>query len=259
MALIEKHAPGSFCWVELMTTDQNAAKDFYTTLFGWTAEDTQHSYMMFKMDGKDTGACYTMRPDQKAQGIPPHWDLYIAVENADETTSKATAAGAKVFAPPFDVMDYGRMAVLQDPTGAVFCLWQPKTHIGIRYAGQDNSFCWADLSTGDVARARQFYSDVFGWKISPGERDTSGYLHIENGKDMIGGIQPESQRNPNAPPHWMLYFMVADVDDKAAKTQQAGGQIYMPPTTIEGIGRMAIVADPQGAVFALFRSARQGS
>jgi uncharacterized protein len=115
------------------------------------------------------------------------------------------------------------------------------------------SLCWADLSTPDVDRAKQFYSDLFGWTISAGEKDTSGYLHIQNGSDFIGGIPPAKYRNPNAPPHWLSYFLVSNCDASTAKAKQLGGTTYMEPTTMEGIGRWAVVADPQGAVFAIFQ------
>src|SRR5262249_47324506 len=147
---------------------------------GWAATDNpigpEEVYTIFKVDDKDVGACYTMRPDQQSQGIPPHWDLYIAVESADDTAAKAKQAGGTILAPPFDVMTFGRMAVIQDPTGAVFCIWQANTHVGMRYVGQDNTFCWADLNTRDPERARAFYSTLFGWNITLGENDTSGYL-----------------------------------------------------------------------------------
>src|SRR5438067_1881407 len=127
MPNIEKHEPGSFCWIELATTDQNAAKAFYTELFGWAASDFPMGpgefYTMFELDGRDAAATYTMKEQMRSQGIPPHWMIYIAVDSADATAGKVTAARGKVIAPPFDVFDIGRMAVLQDPTGAVFSAW----------------------------------------------------------------------------------------------------------------------------------------
>jgi predicted enzyme related to lactoylglutathione lyase len=260
MPLIEKHTPGSFSWIELSTTKQNACKDFYSGLFGWTAVDNpmgpEEIYTLFKLDGKDVAACYTMWADEQKMGIPSHWNLYVAVDSADDTAAKAAAAGAQILAPPFDVIELGRMAVIRDSAGAVFCIWQAKTHIGVRYAGQDNTFCWADLITSDPPRARDFYAKVFGWHISAGEKDPSGYLHIQNGEDFIGGIPPSQYNPPNVPPHWTIYFMVADVDASVQKLKSLGGAVHMAPSTMEGVGRMAIVADPAGAAFALFKSAR---
>src|SRR5205807_8759663 len=113
MANIDKHPPGSFCWFELATIDQNAAKNFYTSLFGWAVNDSPMGpddfYSMFKLQGRDTGAAYTMRKEQRAQGVPPHWMLYISVANADQAVSQAAQLGGTVLAPAFDVRDVGRM------------------------------------------------------------------------------------------------------------------------------------------------------
>jgi predicted enzyme related to lactoylglutathione lyase len=181
--------------------------------------------------------------------------LYIAVENADQSVAKAAQAGGTIHAPAFDVMDVGRMAVLQDPTGAIFSLWQPKKHSGIGITG-DNTFCWADLSTPNPERAGKFYAEVFGWQLTRDEKDPSGYLHIKNGEHFIGGIPPATHRNPNVPPHWLVYFQVAEAEAATAKAAQLGGKILMPARKMENVGTWSIVADPQGAVFALFKSAR---
>jgi predicted enzyme related to lactoylglutathione lyase len=145
------------------------------------------------------------------------------------------------------------MAVLQDPTGAVFCVWQPKQHQGVQVYGEDDSFCWADLSTPDVDAAKRFYEALFGWKIAASEGDASGYLHIQNGADFIGGVPPSQHRPPNVPAHWMLYIMVADCDANTAKAKELGGQVCMGPMTIEKVGRMSVITDPQGAAFANFQ------
>lgn len=256
MAHIEKHPTGAFCWMELATTDQNAAKTFYGSLFGWSSNDfpmgPNDFYTMFKLEGGDAGAAYTLRAEQRAQGVPPHWMLYIAVASADDAAKKAAELGGKVLGGPFDVFDVGRMAVVQDPTGAVFSLWQPGRHTGTTVTGIDGTFCWADLMTTDAEKAKAFYSGLFGWNITPGEKDPSGYLHIQNGKDFIGGIPPAQFRNPNVPPHWLLYFSVSDCDASAEKAKQLGGNLCLAPMSIENVGRMAVVGDPQGAVFAIF-------
>ncbi|HEX4603418.1 MAG TPA: VOC family protein [Candidatus Angelobacter sp.] len=259
MANIDKHPAGSFCWVELATTDQNAAKAFYTSLFGWAVEDNPMGpddfYSMFKLSGRDTGAAYTMRKEQRAQGVPPNWMIYIAVENADQAVSKAAQAGGTVLSPAFDVMDAGRMGVIQDPTGAVFSVWQPKGSNGIAVSG-DNSLCWADLSTPDTDRAGKFYAELFDWQLTKDDKDPSGYTHIRNGENFIGGIPPAAHRNPNIPAHWLVYFQVADPEAGTAKVAQLGGKILMPTRKMENVGTWSIVADPQGAVFSLFKSAR---
>jgi uncharacterized protein len=255
MPKIDKHAPGGFCWLELATTDQEAAKQFYGPLFGWSAMDLPMGpdafYTMFQIDGADAAAGYKMTPQEA--GIPPHWNLYIAVADVDAAATRAGELGGTVIAKPFDVMDAGRMAVIQDPTGAVFCAWQAKNSPGIGITGESGTLCWADLNTPDMATAKQFYEGLFGWGIVTGENDTSGYLHIKNGEEFIGGIPAPEQTNPNAPPHWMPYVLVSDVDATTAKAQQLGGVVFLPPMTLENVGRFAVLADPQGAAFSIFK------
>lgn len=257
--IIDTHRPGSFCWIELATTDQNAAKKFYGSLFGWNVNDMPMGpgefYTIFRLEGRDAAAACTLRKDQLERGVPPHWVIYIAVESADAAANRAGQLGGKVFAPAFDVFEAGRMAVLQDPTGATFCAWQAKSNKGTGIAGVDGTLCWADLSTPDPARAGKFYSDLFGWKIVEDTDDDppSGYTHIQNGEDFIGGIPPTKHRKPNTPPHWLPYFFVSNCDAAAGKARQLGARFYMEPMTMEGVGRWAVVADPQGATFAIFQ------
>ena len=260
MPHVEKHPAGDFCWIELMTPDQNAAKTFYAGLFGWLANDTPigpgQVYTIFQLQGRNVGACFGMRAEESQRGIPPHWHLYAAVDDADQAAAKATGLGGTILEGPFDVFDAGRMAVVRDPTGAVLSVFQSKRQAGLGITGEPNTFCWADLITQDPARAKDFYAGLFGWEVLPGEKDTSGYLHIKNGDQFIGGIPPVREQTRKAPPHWMSYFYVEDVDASTKKAQELGARVYAPPMTIEGVGRMAVVADPQGAVFSLFKSAR---
>jgi uncharacterized protein len=260
MPHIDKHTPGSFSWIELSTTDQNAAKTFYGSLFGWAVNDSPMGpddfYSIFKLQGRDVGAACTMRPEQRAHGVPPHWMIYITVASADDAAARASQLGGKILAPAFDVMDIGRMAVIQDPTGATFSVWQAKRHVGTTIAGEDGTLCWADLSTPDQAGAAKFYAGLFGWEFSGDTDDDppSGYLHIQNGEEFIGGIPPGAHRDPHAPPHWMAYIQVSNCDATAAKAKQLGAKFYLEPMTMENVGRFAIIADPQGAVFAIFQA-----
>lgn len=212
------------------------------------------SYTMFSLDGSRAGAAYTLNAEQKSAGVPPHWGIYISVEDADATTERASKAGGRVHAGPFDVMEHGRMSVIGDPAGAVFQIWQPKQHPGVGVSGVDGTVCWADLTTPDVSSARDFYSQLFGWEIKLGEHDSSGYYHIYNGSTPIGGIPPTREGNP-APPHWMLYFQVSDCAATEAKAKSLGATELMSNTQIPNVGSMAILRDPQGAVFALFQAA----
>lgn len=256
MPNIDRNAPGSFSWIELATTDQNAAKAFYSGLFGWQPADFPMGpgqlYTIFKLNGRDAAAGYTIHGDMAAQGVPPHWGIYVATDNADATAAKVTAAGGKILAGPFDVMDFGRMAVFQDPAGASIAVWQAGKNTGIGINGEAGTLCWADLNTPDQTSAGAFYKAVFGWEASAGE-DNSGYLHIMNGDKMIGGIPPARQTNPGVAPHWIAYFLVADCDATVAKARELGANVLMEPLTMEGVGRMAVIADPQGAAFSVFQ------
>ncbi len=260
MTNIDKHPAGSFCWIELGTTDQAAAKNFYAALFGWTPNDMPMGpgefYTIFRLNGRDAAAGYTLRPDQRAQHVPPHWMLYIQVDNVDASAAKVQPLGGTVILAPFEVMDAGRMSVIQDPTGAYFCLWQPKKNAGIGIGHVHGTLCWADLCTSDPQTAAKFYSSLLGWKFEAGEKDESGYLHIKNGEHFIGGMPPAKHLQPGVPPHWLAYFLADDVDTTANKAKEMGAKLYLPPMSVEGVGRMSIIADPQGAVFAIFKSAR---
>lgn len=254
MPHVDKHAPGDFCWIELGTSDQNAAKQFYSSLFGWVPNDMPMGpdsfYTIFRLDGRDSAAGYTLTSQETGQNVPPHWNLYVAVENADAASNKAVELGAKLLAPAFDVFDAGRMAVLQDPTGVIFTVWQANKNTGIGITNEPGALCWADLNTPDRAKAKEFYSALFGWKFIPGEgKDDNGYLHIMNGEKMIGGMPPPRP----GPPHWLIYFYVADVGASSAKAKELGATFYVEPMSMEGVGRMTVLADPQGAVFAMFK------
>jgi uncharacterized protein len=260
MSKITRHPEGTFCWIELATTDQSAAKDFYGSLFGWAVRDYPMGpgeiYSMFQIDGADAAAAYTLRSDQQAQGVPPHWLVYISVVDADETAKRAAELGGAVFAGPFDVSDYGRMAVLADPTGAMFAVWQAKAHPGSTVAGVDGTLCWADLQTTDREKAGAFYSGLFGWEFSTEGQDPSGYLHIKKGERFIGGVPPVVRAAQSGTPAWLAYFLTSDVNTATARAVGLGAKTILPPLSVEDAGKMSILSDPQGAVFATFQSAR---
>ena len=248
---------GSFCWLELGTTDQNAAKNFYTSLLGWAAEDTpmgpEMIYTMFRSGGKDVGGAYRLQKDQIDNHVPPHWMPYIRVNSVDEAAAKAVKLGATQIVPPSDIPNVGRFAVFQDPTGAQISIFQPGQHKGLLNFGEIGSFCWADLNTPDPKKAAQFYSQWLGWTIDSGK---DGYSHIQNGsshEDMIGGIPAEMHAPPGTPGHWMIYLHVADCTASAAKAAQLGAKTLMPANLMKDVGTIAVLADPQGAVFALFQ------
>ena len=261
MPIVERFAPGEFCWIELATSDQHAAKSFYGALFGWTARDVpigpDQVYSLLELQGHVAAGAFAISPNEKAAGIPPHWHLYIAVPSADEAAKKVGELGGTVVEAPFDVSDRGRAALIQDPTGAFFSVWQGMKRPGIGVTGDAGAFCWADLNTPDPERAKTFYEGLFGWKLKAGQGKESEYLHIVNGENYIGGVPPVHQSSAGTPPHWLIYFAVADVDATSQRATDMHARILLPPTDFEGVGRVAILADAQGAVFAVYREARK--
>ena len=257
------YAPGTFCWVELGTIDGEAAKKFYTELFGWSFTDNPMGpdmvYTMLKQDGKDVGALYEMHAEMRSMGIPPHWLSYVSVESADESAAKAKALGATLMKEPFDVFTVGRMAVVQDPTGAVFALWQPGTHKGAGVVNVPNSLCWNELVTPDVDKAGEFYTGLFGWGKNVQQMGPMTYTSFMNGERPAGGMYKPGPELGEIPPHWMLYFAVDDADATTAKATELGARVLAPPMDIPDTGRFAILQDPQGAAFAIIKLANPPS
>jgi predicted enzyme related to lactoylglutathione lyase len=248
--------PGTFCWVELGTSDGAAAKTFYGQLFGWDFVDHAGSngvYTMLKLDGKDVGGLHELMPDMKAQGVPPHWLSYVSVTSADEAAEKVKAEGAALMNAPFDVSTFGRMAVVKDPTGAVFALWQGKEHHGSGVYNVPNSFCWNELGTNDTQLAGEFYTKVFGWTKEKFSDSPIEYTMFKNGDRGAGGMYKIAPEMGPIPPHWLVYFAVDDCDAKVQKATELGGSVMKPADDIPGIGRFAILNDPQGAAFAIIK------
>jgi len=261
MATITQHAPGTFCWPELATSDQAAARKFYTSLFGWGVNESPmgegETYTILLKGDKSVGALYTMRPEEAKQGAPPHWNAYVSVTSADESAAKAKQLGGQVLMDPFDVMEHGRMAIIQDPTGAIFCLWQAKQHIGANVLGETGSLIWTELMTTDTDKAGKFYTGLLPWKTESMKMDDDMvYTLFKRSDDQgAGGMMPIPKQAQGAPPNWLSYFAVDDVDKSAAKVKELGGKVMNPPQDIPNIGRFAVVTDPQGAHFALFKPA----
>jgi predicted enzyme related to lactoylglutathione lyase len=263
MPTMTKYEQGQFSWVELGTTDSAAAKKFYGGLFGWTFEDMPAGpdmvYTMAKLGNHHACALYKMGKDM--HGVPPHWLSYVTVENVDQTTTKAKQNGGKAMKEPFDVMDVGRMAILTDPTGAHIALWQPKKHIGAGIWGDPGALIWNELFTNNVDAAGKFYSQTFGWKTQGVDMGPMGTytLFSKDGTKQTqrGGMMNIPPNMKGAPPNWLAYFSSKDVDASCKKVKELGGNVLAEPMDIPGnIGRFAIVRDPQGAVFALFKPAQ---
>lgn len=254
------HDPGTFSWVELATNDPAAAKRFYGGLFGWAFDDQPAGpgmiYTMCKLGDRTPGALYEM--GKEMAGIPPHWSSYVTVADVDATAKKVTASGGKLLKEPFDVMEFGRMAVAQDPSGAVLCLWQAKLHPGATVKGEPGSLCWNEIYSTDVERAGKFYIDVFGWKTEGVDMGPMGTytLFKRPGTDVnVGGMMAMPPTMKGVPSHWMPYFAVADCDASTKKATELGGKTMVPPMDIPNIGRFSIVVDPTGAALALYTNA----
>lgn len=255
------HRTGTACWPELATSDPQAAKKFYGDLFGWQAQDDDmgngQKYTTLKLKGRKVGALHGMPIEQQGKAVPPHWMNYIAVDDADRVTQDAKRLGATIIMEPMDVMEHGRMAVIQDPTGAVFSLWQPNKHAGVELFGEPGSLVWTELYTDDPDKAAAFYTSLFGYtteKMTGGPKDQPmDYTIFKNGKEQGSGMLKKPKEIAHVPPHWLTYFATADADATVQKAKTMGAEVLMPPTDIPNIGRFAVLKDPQGAVFATIK------
>jgi predicted enzyme related to lactoylglutathione lyase len=250
---------GSFCWGELMTSDQNAAKKFYGDLFGWEFVDIpmpQGVYTMCRKDNADVGAITAAMP-----GVPNHWGVYFMVENADASAAKAKELGGKVMMGPFDIPEAGRMAVIQDPQGPVCCLFQPGLHKGATYKGAYGMITWPEVYVPDAAAAVSFYGSLFGWKTKPeSDFDKAEYVEWVLNGVHIGGLMPmRGDMWKGVPPHWMLYVTVADCAASAGQVKELGGNVCVGPHDIPNVGKFAVVNDPQGVTFSIIQLTGRGA
>lgn len=250
MANVTSYPHGTFSWADLQTTDGAAAKSFYTNLFGWQAVDMPLPgggvYSMLQQDGKDVVGLGEMQPEQKAQGMPPVWNSYISVDDVSAVTAKVGELGGTVIAPPFPVMDAGQMAVIQDPTGAFVSLWQTINHKGAGIFNVPNTMSWNELATRDTEAAKAFYTALLGWEA---QTDESGYTVWLNKGRMNGGMMQMDEQWEGIPPHWAVYFSVADCAATADKARALGATLIAPPFQAGEVGLISVIRDPQGAVF----------
>ncbi len=241
--------PGVPCWVDTRQPDPQAAVDFYTRLFGWEAEPSD--YTICRLRGADVAAI--------APGTLPAWSTHIWVESADETAAQVQDAGGRVVTAPFDLPGAGRTAVLADPAGAEFSVWQPEGHKGAQRVNEPGAWAMSSLSTPDLDGAKAFYGAVFGWEtdtFSAGEISVTLWRlpGFEGGEpeqpvpaDVIATSVPS-----DGPPQWGVDFWVDDTDATAERATELGGTAIVPPFDLP-IGRTAILADPQGAAFSISR------
>lgn len=253
MAAIKKYKPGEFCWTDLGVKDFASAKKFYKGLFGWKFAEYPMGegavYAIVSVGGKEVCGVYTMAEAQKKLKAPPYWLPYISVKSTDATAKKAKAAGGKIITKPTEVMDKGRMAVIQDPTGAVFALWEPRTSIGAGLDGKPGTVCWHDLSTPKPSVAGKFYEKAIGWKTKGQKYSGNEYHLFTLGRKGVCGMWPGPM--PKQPPSWITYWQVSSCAKSAAKVKKLGGRVLMGTITVPKMCRFAVVRDPQGAVFGL--------
>jgi uncharacterized protein len=254
MAERTEYTPGTFSWTDLTTPDQEAAKSFYGELFGWETVDMPVGddvyYSMAKIGGKDVAAISPQPQQQREAGVPPAWNSYITVESADDALERASQLGGTVHAQAFDVLEAGRMGVVQDPQGAFFLVWEPNTHIGASMVNAPGALSWNELATPDMERSAAFYGELFGWKVERFEGMQMPYMAIQTKAGRgNGGIRPVMP--PGTPPHWLVYFGTDDLADSLKKVTELGGSEIVGETDI-GVGKIAVVQDPQAATFAFY-------
>jgi uncharacterized protein len=245
-----EHAPGTFSWVDLTTKDGDAAKAFYSGLFGWEFDDSPIPeefgggvYSMCKVGGENVAAI-----SPTTQDVRPHWNSYVTVASADDAAAKVKELGGTVVEEPFDVMEAGRMAPLQDPTGAMLAVWEPRGTIGAGRVNEPGCLTWNELHTPDPDTALEFYSGLFGWGSEHMEMEGGpGYTVIKLGERSNGGMLPTQQGEP---PHWLPYFVVESREDAAEKVKSGGGREWIKMDMPQG--KIAVFSDSEDVPFAVW-------
>jgi len=255
--MAQPNSPGLFCWVELGTTDASAAKSFYGDLFGWKPLDIPMGpsgvYTILQLNGKDAGALYELSPEQRQQGIPSHWLSYIASSDAGATAVRIKELGGTIIREPTDAGENGRLVIAKDVTGAVFAVWQAKSHVGATAGTVNGTHCWTELVTTDAAGATDFYAKLFGYDANVMPMGTMNYTMLMKDGAPAGGIFQMTKEMQGVPSHWMVYFRVNDADDLVLQAKGLGANILVPPTDIPTVGRFSTLTDPQGAAFSIIR------
>lgn len=257
MPVVTEHLLGEPCWADLMSSDPARSRDFYTALFGWSAEDSGDeygNYITFSKNGQIVAGLGGAMGGVEASNA---WTVYLKVADADASEAAVTAHGGQIYAPAMTVGDQGRMVVAADPSGAVFGIWQTLAHTGFGLAGEAGAPVWHELNTRDLDAAVAFYTDVFGWdpqtlSDSPDFRYVTFGSGGAGGPDSrAGGVYDASATLPDGvPSHWQVYFGIDDVDAGARRVAELGGTVVREPWDSE-FGRFAQVSDPTGGTFLL--------
>ena len=247
---------GTPSWADHLSHNGQAAKDFYTSLFGWTYDDHPAGpdmvYTMFSHNGM--AACASAEAGPGQENLPPHWSVYVTVDDLEAATERAKAAGGTVVFDPCDVMDVGRMAIIQDKEGAFLRLWYPLKHAGAGVMMEPGALCWFELATTDPESAGAFYKSVLQVDIDRDENvEEFPYWVLKVGDQMVGGIIQIGEDWGPVPPNWGVYFGVNDVDGIAGKAKDLGGSIIVEPRDLMDFARFAVLTDTEGAVFTVIR------
>ncbi len=252
MHVVTSYPDGVFNWIDLSTTDIAGARAFYSGLFGWQANnvpvgDSGMDYTFFELDGHAVAGGGQMMPEQQAAGQPAAWTSYVKYDDIDTAVARAEAAGGTVLMPPMEIPNSGRLAVLIDPSGAVFGIWSPSPFPGAALVNMPATLAWNELQTRDLAAARAFYEQVFGWTTSA---MPDGYTTFAvDGRMQCGSMAIGGERWAGVPSNWAVYIMVEDVDAAAARVAELGGAVLVGPHAAGEMGRFIVVRDPQGAIF----------
>jgi predicted enzyme related to lactoylglutathione lyase len=253
MAVRTGYPDGAPCWADLSTPDLAAAQRFYGGLFGWTFTEPQAemgNYTMAQLGGRNIVG---MAPKMPGQDMPTVWSVYLKTSNADETAKKVTDNGGQLLWPPMDIPGAGRMLFAVDPTGAAFGAWQPLAHTGAQLFDEAGAMCWHELATRDAERADGFYRSLFPYEQAQvGDGKNFDYTVWKIDGHEIGGRLKMTAEWEGIPPHWTTYFAVANTDASVARVRELGGQLKHGPFDSPH-GRIAVVADPHGAIFSIIQ------
>jgi predicted enzyme related to lactoylglutathione lyase len=241
---------GAPCWIDLLSSDVEASRSFYSQLFGWSAEEPDPEfggYFMFTRDGVPVAGAM---PSQPGMPVPCYWTSYLASDDAAKTVEKATGAGAEIVVGPMTIGDVGVMAVLADPGGAHIGIWQQGQFPGFTVLAEPGSPSWFELYTRDYDSAVGFYRDVFDWDTHV-MSDTPEFRYTTLGADAgaLAGIMDRAGTLPEAvPAHWSVYFAVADTDASVARALELGGSNPVASHDTP-YGRLASIVDTTGTEF----------
>ncbi len=241
---------GHFVWYDLMARDPKGAEDFYQKVIGWSYTDypmENMTYRMIKPGEEHIGGIVGL----EQQEVPAHWLSYIQVPDVDEACKRASEMGGHVSHPPTDIPEVGRFAVVTDPQGGTFSPFTPLKS-GESVPEGNGTVAWRELITSDPEAARDFYANLIGWEQDQMKIGDDDYVMFKSGGNFIGGLIMKPIPREQAQPLWIPYFQVEDVDDACKTAEENGGRIQYQPTDIPDIGRFAIMADPDGATFAVF-------